>query len=104
MVYVTGLVVGRALEVELLNDVNEFEELLELVEDEEVVGEADAVDDTLLEIRLVIEVEDELLEFEIEVIDRDDVELELLVVDVVDEELVPLLEELVVLEVDEGVV
>jgi len=104
VVYVTGLVVGRALEVELLNDVNEFEELLELVEDEEVVGEADAVDDTLLEIRLVIEVEDELLEFEIEVIDRDDVELELLVVDVVDEELVPLLEELVVLEVDEGVV
>lgn len=78
VVYVIGLVVGRVLEVELLNDVYDFDEdLLELVE-----GEVD--EDVMLAIEMLEEVE--LLELELEVIEVDDVELELLVVVVVDDE------------------
>jgi len=79
VVYVIGLVVGRVLEVELLNDVYDFDEdLLELVEGE-VIDE-----DVMLAMEMLEEVE--LLELELEVIEVDDVELELLVVVVVDDE------------------
>lgn len=66
MVYVTGLVVGIVLVVELPKDVYDFEGLLGMLEDVEVVGEADEVDDALedevieeleLEMDVVLEVE-----------------------------------------------